>query len=498
MIDHAMMSSMSPPADNIKGRIKLFPSERRLVWWLFVAVASVLFIFQEGAVTGYDGITMYQVTESIVEEQDVSIGDEWNTLPGRFGLEYGRYGLGLSLVAVIPFVLAKPLATAGDAEQVLEAAVSTSMPLITAGLIVALYLLARRLGAGPVAALFVAIGGVAGSFLLPYSKEFYSEPLAALLVVVAIERILAQSPGLSGLALGAAVLTRGQIALFVPFLLVAAWRREGTRGALLLGVGLVPGLLVTLGYNFLRFGHLFRFGYEDVGFTTPILTGISGLLFNPLKSVFLFAPFILVLPLALAKLWRESRTAFVLITSNFVITLLVTATWFAWHGGWCWGPRLLIPGLAPAVAAVGPWLSRGKYTVTTILFLVGFLVSFPALIVSTQRQQLEVPRVPPETHFHDTQPLSSPSVIRQFELISPTAAYSVEHLYHPADDGQNYLRYLSVWQFGATRVLGRAGLMLAVAGTAILSAIGAFAVVRLLVKVREVSAGPSAAAQAAG
>jgi hypothetical protein len=462
--------------------------ERRLRWWLFVGVTAVFLIFQEGAVTGYDGITMYQVAKSIVEQGNVSISGEWNTLPGRNGLEYGRYGLGLSLVAAVPVVLAEPLAASlEDPEQLLEAAASAVMPLITAGLIVALYSLGRRLGARPQAALLSAIGGVVGTFFLPYSKEFYAEPLAALLVTVAIERILARRENASGLALGAAIATRAQVAFLVPFFLFAAWRHDGARGALRVGAWLVPGLLVTFGYNFLRFAHPLHFGYEDSGFTTPFLTGATGLLFNPLKSVFLFAPVVLVLPLALTTLWRRSRTAFLLITSNLAITFFLIATWFAWHGGWCWGPRLLIPGLAPAFATVGPWLSGHRYRIVVILLGLGFLVSFPALLVSTQRQQLEVPPVPPWTHFLDTQPLSSPAIIRQFELIPSTASYSFDHLYDPADDGRNYLRYLSVWQFGVTRVLGTPGLLVSLVGTILLIAVGGFALAKLAQTVREAS-----------
>ena len=39
------------------------------------------------------------------------------------------------------------------------------------------------------------------------------------------------------------------------------------------------------------------------------------------------------------------------------ITFATAALWFAWHGGWSWGPRLLLPGLVPAIAAIGPWIS---------------------------------------------------------------------------------------------------------------------------------------------
>lgn len=468
-------------------------TERRLVLWLFVTTSAAFLIFSEGAVTGYDGGTMYAVTESIVERGTVAISAEWNTLPGRGGLHYSRYGLALSLLAVVPYLLVRPLAVlSGQPEAVLEVAVAALMPLTGAALVVALYALARRLGSRVGPALLVGIGGVVGTFVLPYTKEFFSEPLTALGVVVAIERLLARRPGPAGLALGLAVLARTQNALLAPVLIAVAWRRDGFRSALYLACGMAPAALVVVAYNVARFGHPLRFGYEDVGFTTPLLQGASGLLFNPYKSLLLFAPIAVVLPLALAALWRRSRWAFVLITVNTVITLSVTATWFAWHGGWSWGPRLLLPGLIPAFAAVAPWLVTPTRTrAAALLFALGLAVSLPALVVSTQAQQLEATAPDPATHFLDTPPVWSPSWVRQVELVGPTATYSLHNLYGGQDDGRNYLRYLSLWQFGASRVLGPVGFAVAAVATAVLLTVAAAGARMTMVAARQIAASES-------
>jgi hypothetical protein len=461
--------------------------ERRLLLWLFVLMTVAFSLFQEGVIVGYDGQTMYAVTESIVERGTVAVSGEWNTLPGREGLQYSRYGPGLSLVAIAPYILARPLAAlSGHRAEVLAAAVAWLMPLINAALVVTLYLLARRLGARAGAALLVGVGGVLGTFALPYTKEFFSEPLAALCLVVAIERLLAARPAAAGLAMAAAVFTRAQTLLLAPVLLLVAWRRQGVPGLLRASAGLAPGLIATLAYNLLRYGDPLTFGYQDVGFTTPPLDGAGGLLFNPLKSVFLFAPIVLLLPFALRDLWSRNRPAFLLIVANLATTFATAALWFAWHGGWSWGPRLLLPGLIPAIAAIGPWIStRPRQRVAALLLAAGFVVSFPALIVSTQAQQLEVPPVPPETHFLDTQPLQSPSVGRQVELIPSRVRYSVEHLYEDHPGGTERLRSLSLWQLGMARVMGRTGLALAAAGTVLLLLTGVVAFRRLSDAVRQ-------------
>src|SRR5512138_3141026 len=392
-------------------------AERRLRVWLFVLLAAAFSIVQEGMVTPYDGQTVYEVTRSFIDHGTVAISTEFNTLPGRDGRAYSRYGLGMSLLAAIPYAAVRPF-TAGSphADQYLEAAVSFVVGFVAAALVVALYMLARRLGSRAPMALLVSIGAVVGTFVLPYGKEFLSEPLTALCVVVAFERLLTGRASSAGLALGAAVLVRPQCVLVAPLLLVVAWRRSGFAAAVRTALGAVPGMAATLAYNIVRFGDPLQFGYGDVGFTTPFWTGTIGLLFHPTKSLLLFAPISFVLPFALWHLWRLHRWAFLLIAGNFVVTFATAAMWFAWHGGWSWGPRLLIPGLIPAIAAVGPWLDRSsRERIVALLFFSGFVVSFPALIVSTQTQQRELPPISQAElwrgHYMRTQPLRSPSAL---------------------------------------------------------------------------------------
>ena len=287
------------------------------------------------------------------------------------------------------------------------------MAFVTAALVVALYSLARRLGARADAALLVAVGAVAGTFVLPYGKEFFSEPLTALCLVVAIERLLAGRSVAAGLALGAAVLVARRACCSRRFCCSSPGARTASRLAPH-GRRRRPGIAATFAYNIARFGHPLRFGYEDVGFTTPLLTGIGGLLFEPTKSLLLFAPIIVLLPFALWRLWRGDRAAFVLIAGNFGHHCGPVAMWFAWHGGWCWGPRLLIPGLMPAIAAVGPWLVRtGQRRAAALLFALGFGLSLPALIVPTQAQQLEADPAFRRSRaaLSADQPLASPSPV---------------------------------------------------------------------------------------
>jgi hypothetical protein len=453
-------------------------SDARAAFWLAILVASVILLFHGSALGSSDGTSMYEVAKSIVEDGDVAInrGVVWK---GRDGHFYSPYGIGLSLLAIIPYVVVRPFARmTSEPESVLQAGVAALMPVIVALLAAALYGLSRRLGGTSRNSLIVALGSVFGTFLLVYSKDFFGEPLAALFLVLSVERAVARKPGLSGAAAAAAALTRPQCFAFAPLLL---WRLHKDGGWVAVRRAALPilgSVAVSLTYNFVRFGDVFNFGYSTElpqGFTNPFLSGAAGLLFHPKKSILLFAPISLLLPLALRFVWKAHRTAFWLLTGNLVITFVISAKWWDWGGGWVWGPRLLIPGIIPPLAALGVWSSQGRLRIRWVvpaLFALGFLVNVPAVIVGVGAQFADGP-IPPV----------GPSVVRQAELVPAAVAYTLNHAYDPDPTWSEAASRVAIWQFRATRALGRQGLPIALFGSLLLTCgalIAAFQLRRVL------------------
>jgi hypothetical protein len=344
------------------------------------------------------------------------------------------------------------------------------MPIISAILLAMLYLLARRLGAGVRPALLVAVGSLFGTFFAPYAKDYFAEPLTALGITFAMERLLARKPLAASAGLGIAILARPQSVLLILLFTWLCWRCCGATGLVRLLPGLLASLAITVGYNVVRFGHPTEFGYgPHEGFTTPLLHGSAGLLFDSEKSVLLFAPLVFLVPPALAELWRRSKDATLVLLGNLLVTFVLTATWWSWPGGWSWGPRLLLPGLLPLFAAIGPWLrSPRRLQACGVLVLTGFFVSAPALIVSTQTQQLDQPV-----------PRTGPGFVRQYRLVPEVTRYTIDHMYESAPSGLgSHRRYLDIWQVGLARTLGRKGLALGAAGTLTLLALAALAAAR--------------------
>jgi uncharacterized membrane protein len=449
--------------------------ERRMLLWLFAACSCVLLLIHNGLLSGLDGETFYQVAKSAIDAHRLDVGPGFNSTTGVGGMQYAKSGIGMPLLAAVVYAVSAPVAWMAPSHgyTIRTGIVGASMTFIMAALVVAVYWLARQLRSNPGAALITAIGTVAGTFLLPYSKEFLGEPLSALGLAVAIGCALNSRPAAAGAGLAVAMLARPQTVLVLAPLMWVVLRRSGMKGALATAGPIAAGAALTVAYNMARYGNPLEFGYPSEGFTMPFLSGAHMLLLEPSKSVILFVPVTVLLPFALVGLWRRNRQAALLISSTAAITFVVAALWHNPNGGWSWGPRLLIPAIPSTLAALGPWMDTPlRRRLAIVLFALGFAVSAPAVAVSTQIQQLDVP--PPAGGVWPPD-MGLPRIGRQAELVPPTAAYTVDHLFERKEDGRNYLRYMAFWQVGLARVLGPRGLLLAIAASLGLFTLAAWA-----------------------
>ncbi|HET6263175.1 MAG TPA: hypothetical protein VFG99_13200, partial [Chloroflexia bacterium] len=399
------------------------PTRRRTLY-VVAALSAALLLLTLGFLNAFDSDRMYQVVGGFAEYGR----------PSRYpSLDaFTKYGFGLPLVAV-PFYWLGKLGTLFGAayEPVTRFAVSmTNLPLLAVTCWV-LYRASRR---------FATVGialAVAGTYLLAtpalnYARTFFSEPVGALLLLgstlLLVPRAGERAPTqrrvlVAGMLLGGMVWLKPAFAVFLPLpgvlvLLMAALhaRSEGaTRGELLRQVFLAGALfsvgpiIAALGqvlYNWLRFAPLadawLRTGYErEPGFSTPLLVGLEGLLLSPGKSMFLYAPPLLLAPLGMWLMWRRGaypgRVAVALIAAHTFMGLVFNATWWAWTGNFAWGPRLimpLFPLLAWPLASVGEFaLAKGRALLSPrsallgawgVLAVLGAVVSIPGALVDFQ------------------------------------------------------------------------------------------------------------------
>ena len=263
-----------------------------------------------------------------------------------------------------------------------------SLNLLAAVALIPLFFGAARLldvppGPASVATLLFGLS----SPIWPYSKRFFSEPLTALLALGAFVGVLAylRRDRRVGLALGLGCLALMPLQNMVVPLAIGTclgamllWERRW-RALALLALATVAAYLLLKWSLAIRFDGAASTGYDNEKFTFEWREGIRGLTLGWGRSVFLFAPLLVASVVGIPALWRTSRGVCLGVFAALLVQLVVIANWWAWAGGICWGPRLVLPVLPLATVGVGPLLARPrawKAALTTLLTAAGLWVQF--------------------------------------------------------------------------------------------------------------------------
>lgn len=361
-------------------------SDRRTSAGVFLLVLAIYGLVGSGHTNSNDEESTLAMTMSLIETRSPVVNpqgdEEWVVFPirpGRTGEPVAITGLGQA-AAGIPTILAGRLFShvlpSGWREYSERLFLGWTNSIITAAGVAFVYLIAALLGAHRRRALVLAFVYGLGTYALPHSRTFMSEPFATTFTLAGTYFVLRGAMAgkradliLGGGLAGLAILGRATAGLFPPvlavYLLLSAHRRvplaARVRPVVYFGVGVLPPWLLFLAGNWWRFGSPTDFGYPRVPQSFPILEGLQGLFLSPGKSVFLYAPCVLVglvaAPFAWRKQWRET---FVLLSLAAVNTLFFARVPF-WHGDNAWGPRYLLMSLPFYALLVAPLLSSNRW-----------------------------------------------------------------------------------------------------------------------------------------
>jgi hypothetical protein len=393
------------------------------LWPLFLAVLFFQLLFASGHLYSYDEVTLLKTATSLVERQELAV-DLPDTArlyakPGRDGRLYSKFGIGMSAYLAPWYFGGRTLGRlvgADEPETFGEIIASfANAPLIA--LIAILFLLTcGDLGLDRRVSFLTTLLLVFATSLPVYGRGLFNDALTAVLVLAAFRAWLGERPIASGACAALAVLTRAEYAVLIPVLLFffrsraaeerPPWRwRHGfascSRARLhLLAVPLLLGLLVLI-YNAARFGSPFDQGTltdnpHDV-FSTPLMTGLYGILLSPGKGVFWYAPPLFLSLLGIPWMTRASsidrvspRRTVWLILAIFLPILLIHASWHSWMGGWSYGPRRLIAILPLLLLPAGFWIAahrenaRARLAVRVCL-VAGIVMQAGGLVVNFMR-----------------------------------------------------------------------------------------------------------------
>jgi hypothetical protein len=339
--------------------------------------------------------------------------DDWYGTLDRSGRPRAPYAPGHAVAATPAYafgdaVLARlPGVPPGSADLMIQLAVTLTSAVFAAAAAALAMALFLKLGATERDALAAALAVAFGTPLFAYSGWFFSEPLACALLVAATLAVASGRPGVAGALLSATVLVRPTHVIAIPVFGAAVLMRDGLGAAVRLGAAAAIGPAIYLAHNWHVFGSPLEFGYPKAAeggkrlnsFETPLWVGLVGFLVSPGKSLFLFSPPSIAAIAGLRHVAARDRALAVIAAGAPIVYVLFYATYTQWEGGYCFGPRYLVPALVLLSLAVGPAIAWGSPRLRRLaigLAVAGCLVNAIGLATNFLEDQVR-----PERGYYD-------------------------------------------------------------------------------------------------
>jgi len=398
-------------------------SSRHVALWLFAAFQFFYLLTSTGRVRTPDEYNTLYSTESLVLRGSTAVPQavQLHNFYGRYDLHgqpRAAYPPGQALLcapwyALGQYVLARlPGVPANDTDLIVAFTSCLSSATFSALTVTFFFLLLVGISIPTRDALLATAMVGLGTPIFAYSGWLFSEPIsAAVFVGVALllfgrghDAVTLRTASIAGLVLGLATIVRPTNVLAIPVFAVAILVRDGRpalRAAVLLCAASAVGVAILLTYNALLFGGPFEFGYPAAAegakrlntFDTPLLKGLYGFLLSPGKSVFIFAPPVILALAGLRRLWKLERGAATVAILLPLIYLFFFARYTQWEGGYCVGPRYMVPSIVLLCLALGPILAEGATRVRRFaLGLLGLGTIVQCISLATSFMEDQVPR----------------------------------------------------------------------------------------------------------
>jgi hypothetical protein len=283
--------------------------------------------------------------------------------------EYPLHPVGL------PFVAALLLWPCGSPNSLEQGALILSAIVTVIG-----YLLYRRLlsrlTSSTVAIEVTALAVFVASPLWFYGRTFFAETYVTTAIIGAL--LLAEGwPFLSGVLLAVAISMKPQIAMLGPLLAFPALRRRDWVVLGRLAVAPFAAVVILFVLNARFFGSPLHGPYPFL-WANP-LEGGWNVLFSSHHGLLPFAPFLVLALLAFWRLRGRGPLPWQALASAALFFVL-TSCWRYWYGGWCYGPRLMVPCIPLLALGLIGLLEPGAKFRRIALPLTGATIAVSALM----------------------------------------------------------------------------------------------------------------------
>ncbi len=376
-----------------------------------------LFTSSNNALNTDVGYARYEVLKSFFDNGTLALNSNFGTrgVDGRF---YSPWGIGSIIVGIPFYLLGKLAGISPDSFMILL------NPFFTAGTAVLIFLFCFLIGYSKKTSFFVSVFFGLATFAWPLSKQSFDHPAEMFFVLLACFLLYIYSNKFdvfylisSALAFGFSFLIRPTSVLILPaffvYLLIfdfAKTEHKFLAKNLIFEISVafcvvLPFVLLSLWYNFYRFGSIFETGYGIISretglnfFTgTPIMTGLAGFLLSPGKGIIFYSPILILFLFSIISFSKKYPSISALFSIIIFLYYIFYSKNIFWHGDHAWGPRYIlvtVPFIIIPISEIVEYAISFKKKLilysTFCLFIISFSIQVAAISVDYQKYFLDL------------------------------------------------------------------------------------------------------------
>ena len=350
---------------------------------VFGLLISIYMFTFNGKFTSIDELKIYAQVESLVQQHTV-------TTPQIAFANYhnpvGQIEPGFAFMATPFYWLANQFKNINNIY-----AVMMLNPILIALTASFLLLTARTLGYSRGSAIFAALSYGLGTMAWYYALTLYREPLVGFCWMIGLFglirwRIRAQPMwgGIGLICLLFSVVVKLTAMIGVPIILLVAligvppvkqWQKSSF---VLIGLGallatIMVGVIYAWRFNVVWYESFFLIRQKL--FLTPSVIPFYGLLFSPIKGLFVYIPLLWLTLVGIFYLWQKQPLVAMATTLPLLGLVWGYSTYSVWYGGQSWGARFLVPALPLFCLPLAPLWEKGTYKLQHGFILVISLTS---------------------------------------------------------------------------------------------------------------------------